>query len=172
MNINKASVCGRITKDITLRTTQGGTSVASFSVATNYSWNNKNTGQKEEKVTFHNIVMWGKLAEIASQYLIKGQEVYIEGKIDNSSYVDKEQVTRYKSEIVASEMQMGQKPKNAQQPATPPPAPTPAPVQTPPPAPAPVQTNLTDPAIAPNENDIPIGTPADPDDIRIEDIPF
>jgi single-strand DNA-binding protein len=112
MNINKAHICGRITGEVTLRSTQNGKSVASFSVATNQTWKDA-SNQKQNKVTFHNVVIWGKLAEIAHQYLIKGQEVYIEGRIETSQYTDKQNIVRYKTEIIADNMQMGQKPQNA-----------------------------------------------------------
>ena len=153
MNINKAHICGRITKDITVRSTQNGKSVASFSVATNQSWKDAN-GQKQDKATFHNIVIWGKLAEIAGQYLVKGQEVYIEGRIETRQYTNKQNVVRYITEIVADTMQMGQKPQNAQQPQQNP-------------------TSSYNTNVPPIEQDIPtVRVAENTDDIKIEDIPF
>ena len=78
MDLNRATILGRLTRDPEVRTTPNGRSVASLSVATNRVWMNQNTGTKEEKVEFHNCVLWGKLAEIAGQYLHKGKKVYIE----------------------------------------------------------------------------------------------
>jgi single-strand DNA-binding protein len=151
MNINKAHICGRITKDITVRSTQNGKSVASFSVATNQSWKDAN-GQKQDKATFHNIVMWGKLAEIAGQYLVKGQEVYIEGRIETRQYTNKQNVVRYITEIVADNMQMGQKPQNAPQ-------------QNP--------NSTYNQNVPPAEQDIStVKVAENADDIKIEDIPF
>jgi single-strand DNA-binding protein len=110
MNVNKCILVGRITKPVEVTTTNSGKTVAKFSMATNKSWKDSQ-GNKQEKATFHNIVMWGKLAEIAGQYLVKGQEVYIEGMIDNRSYEDNAGVKKYITEIVADQMQMGNKPK-------------------------------------------------------------
>lgn len=112
MNINKALIAGRLTKDPELRSTPSGQSVATFSVATSRSWKDKN-GQKQEKATFHNIVAWGRLAEIIGQYLVKGQECYIEGRIETRSYQAKDGTTRYVTEIIVEILQMGNKPKNA-----------------------------------------------------------
>lgn len=121
MNINKALIAGRLTKDPVVRTTQTGQTVAQFSVATSQTWNDKQ-GQKQEKATFHNIVMWGKLAEIAGQWLTKGQEVFIEGKIETRDYTGKDGIKRYTTEIVGNNMQMGNKPAghSAPPPTTPP----------------------------------------------------
>lgn len=113
MNVNKIILVGRITKDIEVNTTQSGKTVAKFSMATNKSWKDAN-GEKQEKATFHNIVMWGKLAEIAGQYLVKGQEVYIEGMVDNRSYEDNNGVKKYITEVVADQMQMGNKPRGTE----------------------------------------------------------
>ena len=110
ININKALIAGRLTKDPTVRTTQSGQTVAQISMATSRSWKDK-AGQKQEKATFHNIVLWGRLGEITGQYLTKGQEVFIEGRIETRSYQAKDGSTRYVTEIVAESMQMGAKPK-------------------------------------------------------------
>jgi len=77
MDLNKAQIIGRLTQDIELKTTPNGQSVASFSVATNRNWTD-GSGIKQEQAEYHNIVLWGKLAEIASQYLSKGRRLYIE----------------------------------------------------------------------------------------------
>ena len=100
MSVNKAILIGRLGKDPELRYTPGGQAVASFSLATGRTWKDKD-GQKQEQTTWHNIVVWGKQAEIVKEYLAKGREVYIEGRIDNRSYDDKDGNKRYISEVVA-----------------------------------------------------------------------
>ncbi|MCE5212655.1 MAG: single-stranded DNA-binding protein [Deltaproteobacteria bacterium] len=102
---NKAVLIGRLGKETEVRYTPDGTMVTTFSIATDESWKDK-SGSKQQKTTWHNIVCWGKLAEIAGNYLHKGSLVLIEGKIDNSSYDDKNGVKKYKSEIIASVMKM------------------------------------------------------------------
>lgn len=110
MNVNKAIIVGRITKDIELRSTNSGQAVASFSVATNNNYTNKE-GNKIEETDFHDVTLWGRLAEIAGEYLTKGQEVYIEGRMKKEKYTDKEGIDRYSFKIIGQNMQMGSKPK-------------------------------------------------------------
>jgi len=93
-------IIGRLTRDPEVRTTPQGTSVASFSIATNFVWNDAN-GQKQEKVEFHNIVVWRKLADIAAQYLKKGGRVYIEGRLQTRDWEGQDGVKRYRTEIIA-----------------------------------------------------------------------
>lgn len=112
MNINKVMLVGRLTRDPEIRNTPSGQSVASISLATSYNWKDK-AGQKQEKTEFHNIIAWGRLAEIVGQYLVKGQEAYFEGRLQTTKYTDKSGVDRYKTEIVAENMQLGAKPRNA-----------------------------------------------------------
>jgi single-strand DNA-binding protein len=100
MSVNKAILIGRLGKDPELRYTPGGKAVASFSLATSEIWSGAD-GQRNESTTWHNIVVWGKTAELAKEYLKKGREVYIEGRISNRSYDDKDGNKRYVSEIVA-----------------------------------------------------------------------
>jgi len=109
MNLNKAILVGRLTQDPELRTTPSGQTVCSFGMATNRVWNQNN--QKQEKAEFHNIVLWQKLAEIASQYLKKGSLVLIEGRIQTRSWEDQSGTKKYKTEIIGESMQMG--PRNA-----------------------------------------------------------
>ncbi len=87
MDLNKCMIIGRLTRDPELRTTTNGTQVASFAVATNLVWKDQN-GQKQEKVEYHNIVAWRRLAEICGQYLKKGAKAYIEGRIQTREYMD------------------------------------------------------------------------------------
>jgi single-strand DNA-binding protein len=114
MNVNKCIIIGRLTKAPEIRTTQTGQSTASLSVATSRAWKDKQ-GQKQEKSSFHNIVMWGRLAEIAGQYLTKGQEIFIEGRIETRSWDDKGGNKHYITEIIAENMQMGAKTKGQEQ---------------------------------------------------------
>jgi len=108
MNVNKVFLVGRLTRDPEMRSTSGGQTVASLSIATNRFWKDKN-GQRQDQTEFHNIVLWSRLAEIAGQYLIKGQEVYIEGRLQTRKYTAKDGTERRTTEIVAENMQLGQK---------------------------------------------------------------
>jgi single-strand DNA-binding protein len=112
MNVNKVLLVGRLTRDPEVRTTPTGQTVTSISVATSLTWKDQ-SGQKQEKTEFHNVVLWRRLGEIAGQYLTKGQEVYIEGRLETRKYTDKSGVERYRTEVIAENMQMGQKPRNA-----------------------------------------------------------
>ncbi len=105
MNLNKAMIIGNLTRDPEVKTTPSGQNVASFSVATNRVWTNAQ-GQKQEAVEYHNIVAWGKLAEICGQYLNKGRKVYVEGRLQTRDWEGQDGVKRYKTEIVAENMIM------------------------------------------------------------------
>lgn len=120
--INKAIIVGTVGKDPEIKYTQSGSAVANVSVATNESWKDKNTGQQVEKTEWHRIVIFGKLAEIAGEYLKKGQQVYFEGKIQTRKWQGQDGQDRYTTEIVANEMQMlgGLPDSQARQPAPPP----------------------------------------------------
>lgn len=107
MNFNKAFVLGNVTRDPELRTTPSGQSVCSFSVATNRFYKDQ-SGQRQQAAEFHNIVAWGRLAEICQQYLKKGSLVFIEGRIQTRSWQDQNSgQKRYRTEIVAETMQLG-----------------------------------------------------------------
>lgn len=105
MNLNRAMIIGNLTRDPEVRTTATGQTVANFGVATNHVWKDQ-SGQKQEKVEFHNIVVWGKLAEICGQYLGKGRKVYVEGRLQTREWEDKEGGKRKTTEIVAENMIM------------------------------------------------------------------
>lgn len=105
MNLNKAMVIGNLTRDPEVRNTPNGASVASFAVATNLVWNDQ-SGQRQEKVEFHNIVAWRRLAEICGQYLKKGSKVYIEGRLQTREWTGQDNVKRYRTEIIAENMIM------------------------------------------------------------------
>lgn len=108
MYLNKVFLVGRLTADPVLRNTPSGQSVCNFGIATNRTWTNRDSGQKEEEVQYHNIVMWRKLAEIGSQFLTKGSLVLIEGRLATRSWDDQSSGKKlYKTEIVAEKMQMG-----------------------------------------------------------------
>ena len=98
--VNKVILIGNLGGDPELRSTPGGTSVASFTLATNESWNDKD-GTKQERTEWHRIVAWGRLAEICGQYLSKGRQVYIEGRLQTRSWEDKQGNQRKTTEIVA-----------------------------------------------------------------------
>jgi single-strand DNA-binding protein len=103
--INKAIVVGNLGKDPEMRYMADGTACANFSVATSETWKDKNTGEKKEKVEWHRVVVWRQLAEICGKYLVKGKQVYIEGKLQTRSW-EKDGVTHYTTEIVADKMVM------------------------------------------------------------------
>jgi single-strand DNA-binding protein len=105
-SLNKAMLIGNLGKDPELRYTTSGVAVASFSLATSSSWKDQD-GNVQEKTEWHNIVAWSKLAEICGEWLKKGAKVYIEGRIQNRSYDDKNTgQKRYISEVVAENMIM------------------------------------------------------------------
>lgn len=108
MNLNKVFVLGNLTRDPEVRTTPGGQQVASFSIATNRVWYNQ-AKEKNQEVEFHNIVAWGRLAEIVGQYLKKGQLALIEGRIKTRSWQAQDGTKKYRTEIIAENMQMGPK---------------------------------------------------------------
>jgi single-strand DNA-binding protein len=104
--VNKAIIVGNLGRDPEMRATQSGTQVANFTVATSRSYNNA-SGERQEETEWHKVVAFGRLAEICGQYLHKGKQVYIEGRIQTRSWDDKETgAKKYMTEIVANEMQM------------------------------------------------------------------
>lgn len=113
MNVNRVILVGRLTRDVELRTTPGGQSVATLSMATNNFWTDK-SGQKQEKTEFHSVVLWGKIAEIAGQYLVKGQECFIEGRLQTRAYTAKDGSERRVTEILGEGMQLGERPRGGE----------------------------------------------------------
>ncbi len=103
--LNKAMLIGRLGRDPEIRYSQGGTAIANFTVATSEDWTDKSSGEKKEKTEWHKVVAFGKLGEICGQFLSKGRQVYIEGRLQTRSW-EQDGVTRYTTEIVASDMQM------------------------------------------------------------------
>ena len=112
MNLNKAFVLGRLTADPEVRNLPSGQNVANFSIATNRIWNDKD-GNRQDQTEFHNIVMFGKLADIASQYLAKGALCLIEGRIQTRSWEGQDGQKKYRTEIVAEGLQMGPRAANS-----------------------------------------------------------
>ena len=104
--INKAILVGNLGKDPDIRYTPGGAAVASFSIATTESWKDKQSGEKVEKTEWHNVTAFGRLAEICGEYLKKGSQVYVEGRIQTDKYTDKQGVEKYSTKIIINEMQM------------------------------------------------------------------
>lgn len=104
MAINKVILIGNLGQDPDMRYAPSGQAIGNFSVATNESWTDKN-GQKQDKTEWHRIVVFGKLAELCGQYLQKGRQAYIEGKLQTRSWQDKEGQTRYTTEVVAQTVQ-------------------------------------------------------------------
>src|SRR4051812_12237331 len=102
--VNKVFLIGRLGTDPEVRYTSNGGAVANFNLATNESWTDK-SGQKQERTEWHRIVVWGKLAEVCGQYLSKGRETFVEGKLQTREWTDKEGGKRYTTEIVAQSVQ-------------------------------------------------------------------
>ena len=147
MNLNKVMIIGNLTRDPEVKTTPQGTSVASFSVATNLVWTDS-SGTRQEKVEFHNIVAWRKLAEICGQYLRKGSKVYIEGRLQTRDWEGQDGVRRYRTEIVTDSMIMLDRPSGSSGAAPRP----------------------TEPAA--DGSPAPDDSAADHEEIKVEDIPF
>jgi len=103
--INKVILVGRLGKDPEVKYFTSGDAVCNFSIATSENWKDKNTGEKKEKTEWHRIVAYRKLAEICNEYLEKGKQVYVEGKLQTRSW-EQDGVTRYATEIIISSMQM------------------------------------------------------------------
>ena len=106
MNINKAFLFGNLTRDPELKSLPSGIKVASFGIATNRSWKDKN-GAKQDSVTFHNIVAYGKPAELIAQYMKKGRSLFVEGRIDTRSWDDKDGTKKYRTEVIVENFQFG-----------------------------------------------------------------
>ena len=159
MNLNKVMLVGRLTRDPEIRNTPSGQSVATMSLATNRFWKDKN-GQKQDKTEFHNVVLWGRLAEIAGQYLTKGQEAFIEGRMETRKYTGKDGVERRVTEVIAENMQLGSRAQGASS--------APGSFNKPVAATQPAQNSQ-----ARAEEEIPtINLDEEQDEIRLEDVPF
>ncbi len=104
--INKVILVGNLGNDPEVRATTSGSRVATISVATTEAWTDKTSGQKQEKTEWHRVVFFNRLAEIVEQYLTKGSQVYVEGRLQTRKWQDQNGQDKYTTEVVASEMQM------------------------------------------------------------------
>lgn len=104
MSVNRVTLLGRLGNNPETRTTNTGMTVANFNLATSENWNDKN-GQKQERTEWHRVVVWGKLGELCGQYLSKGRQCYVEGRLQTRSWDDKDGNKRYTTEIVATQVQ-------------------------------------------------------------------
>ena len=157
MNVNKAIIVGRLTRDPEVRTTPSGQTVTNFSLATSSKWKGQD-GQQNEKTEFHNIVAWGKRGEVIGQYVIKGQELFVEGRIETRSWDDKDTGKKmYRTEIIMENFEFGAKPSGSGNYTK-------------------SQNGNTPPAaqeIKQKEEEIPtINLDDEPNDVKIEDVPF
>jgi len=98
-SVNKVILVGNLGRDAELRYTPGGAPVATLNLATTEVWNDKTSGQKQEKTEWHRIVLWGKSAEALSEYLTKGKQIYVEGRLQTRKWQDKDGVEKYTTEI-------------------------------------------------------------------------
>lgn len=105
MSLNRVQLIGNLTRDPEVKQIPGGQMVATLGIATNFTWNDQ-SGQKQSKTEFHNVVVWRKLAEICAQYLKKGGKVFIEGRLQTREWEGEDGVKRYRTEIVADNMIM------------------------------------------------------------------
>ncbi len=161
MNVNKVILVGRLTRDPDMRTTTSGQQVATISMATNNFWTDK-SGTRQERTEFHTVVLWGRLAEIAGQYLTKGQECYIEGRLQTREYTAKDNTQKKVTEIVGETMQLGSRAQGGGQQGG-----------TRSTAVAPATGATTQAKNAPVEEEIPtINLDDERDEIKIEDVPF
>lgn len=151
-SLNRAMIIGNLTRDPEMRKTQAGQSVCSFSVATNRSWTGQD-GIKQEASDFHNVVAWGKLAEICGQYLTKGRKVYVDGRMQTRDWEGQDGVRRYRTEIVTENMIILDRPAGG--------------------APSSAGKSFGTPAFTPPAPPVQEDRAPNPDDeIKIEDIPF
>lgn len=104
--VNKVIIVGNLGADPETRYTTSGGAICNLRIATSEQWKDKQTGENQERTEWHRVVLFGKLGEIAGEYLKKGRQVYIEGSLRTNKYTDKEGIERYSTDIVASEMQM------------------------------------------------------------------
>jgi len=108
--VNKVILVGRLGRDPEVRYTPNGVAIANFSIATSEEWKDKDTGEKQERTEWHRIVAWRRLGEICGEYLHKGSQIYIEGRLQTRDWEDRDGNKRYTTEIVAQNMQMLGKP--------------------------------------------------------------
>ncbi len=105
-SVNKVIIVGNLGRDPEVRYTQNGDAITNIAVATSYKQKDKNTGEQKEQTEWHRISFFGRLAEIAGQYLKKGSSIYIEGRLQTRKYTDKDGVEKFATDIIAEQMQM------------------------------------------------------------------
>ena len=128
--VNKVILLGYLGGDPEVRYTPGGAAVANFNIATSERWSDRDTGEKREKTEWHRIVLWNRLGEIAGEYLKKGSQVFIEGRLQTRSWEDENGLKRYVTEIIGTSLQMlGGGPTRNEQPQRPPQQPYPLPTR-------------------------------------------
>ncbi|MGC9049036.1 MAG: single-stranded DNA-binding protein [Patescibacteria group bacterium] len=110
MNVNKAIILGNVTRDPEIRNLPSGQNVVSFGVATNRFWTDKQSGEKKSQVEFHNVIAFGRLAEVVQQFLKKGSLVYVEGRLQTRNWQDQQGAKHFRTEIVAERLQLGPRP--------------------------------------------------------------
>ncbi len=139
-SLNKVMLIGRLGKDPEIRYTPDGSPVATFSLATSENWTDK-SGTRQDRTEWHNIVAWSKLAELSKRFLVKGRQIYVEGRIRTREWNDKDGNKRRTTEVIASQMVLlGSKPEGIEANAMPP-----SPIQrTPEPEPGPGEPSITD----------------------------
>lgn len=154
MDLNRASLLGRLTRDPEVRATSTGRSVANITIATGRVWTDA-AGQKQEKTEFHNCVLWGKLADIAGQWLSKGRRVYAEGRIETRDWTGQDGIKRYRTEVIIDNLIMLDGPRGAGAPTTP----------------VAVAASVAAPMTDPSVVAMPMEEPRE-EEIKVEDIPF
>lgn len=175
MNVNKVIIVGRLTRDPEKKAIPSGQTVTNFSIATSRKWKSTE-GQEQEKTEFHNIVAWGKRGEVIAQYMTKGQEIYLEGRLETRSWDDQESGKKmYRTEIIMEDFQFGSRPGSAGTPQenyqnkqgnT-------APATDSNPNPTPTQAPAREDVNIPAAEEIPtIDVDADTEEVKVEDIPF
>jgi single-strand DNA-binding protein len=114
-SVNKVILIGNLGRDPEVRYTTGGTPVANFSMATTERWSDQSSGERKERTEWHKVVVWGKQAEIAGEYLHKGKQVYVEGSLQTREWTDRDGNKRYTTEVRAQRFQMLGQPGERQQ---------------------------------------------------------
>jgi len=171
MNVNKVIIVGRLTRDPEKKAIPSGQTVTNFSVATSTKWKGQD-GQQNEKTEFHNIVAWGKRGEVIAQYMTKGQEIFVEGRLETRNWDDQESGKKmYRTEIILDNFEFGSKPNGGANPQG---------TSTNQPNTSEIDNNPTPTQSAPQEEvnipapeEIPtIDIDADKEEVNIDDIPF
>lgn len=169
MNVNKVILIGRLTKDPEVRSTTSGQTVTSISVATSRSWKDQ-AGQKQEKTEFHNVVAWAKRGEVIAQYFTKGQEIFVEGRLETRNWDDKATGKKmYRTEVILDNFEFGAKPGGSGYSN---PGANAAPAAAAGVATGTAATTAAQPKQTPTDDIPTINLDDEKDDVNIEDVPF